>query len=178
MHTLYNYWFSYENGKEKLFADLFRRMQIQNEENKNDQIHRSWTKIKVRVRRIICHWIRVKVWHWMIVILFQTTNFERVENLVVILLTLNGLKTRVVILLLIVEQSRFFDTLLNPPYLCLSIKIFSCLCSYFWGDNFECYGCSCILKKFLVTDQLDLGKTKIHSQFLIFRLHYWCNKKL
>ena len=33
------------------------------------------------------------------------------------------------------------------------------------------------LKKFLVTDQLELGKTKIHSQFLILCLHCWCNKK-
>ena len=30
-----------ENGKEKLCAGLFRRMKIQNEKDKNDQIHRS-----------------------------------------------------------------------------------------------------------------------------------------
>ena len=34
------------------------------------------------------------------------------------------------------------------------------------------------LKTFLVTDQLELGKTKIQSQFLILCLHCWCNKKL
>ena len=36
-----SYWFCCENGKEKLFTGLFRRMQIQNENDKNDQIHRS-----------------------------------------------------------------------------------------------------------------------------------------
>ena len=41
LHCLYNYWFCYENGKEKLSAGLFRRMQIQNEKDKDDQIHRS-----------------------------------------------------------------------------------------------------------------------------------------
>ena len=30
----------YENGKEKLSAGLFRRIQIQNEKDKNDQIHK------------------------------------------------------------------------------------------------------------------------------------------
>ena len=34
-----------------------------------------------------------------------------------------------------------------------------------------------LFKRFLVTDQLELGKTKIHSQFLILCLHCWCNKK-
>ena len=33
---VYNYWFCYENGQEKLSAGLFRRMQIQNEKDKND----------------------------------------------------------------------------------------------------------------------------------------------
>ena len=28
LHCLYNYWFCYKNGKEKLSADLFRRMEI------------------------------------------------------------------------------------------------------------------------------------------------------
>ena len=37
----YNCSFCYENGKEKLSAGLFRRMKIQNEKDKNDQIHRS-----------------------------------------------------------------------------------------------------------------------------------------
>ena len=32
---LYNYWFCYENGKEKLSAGLFRRIQIQNKKDKN-----------------------------------------------------------------------------------------------------------------------------------------------
>ena len=51
----------------------------------------------------------------------------------------------------------------------------------FFGFLFICYGCSCIFKRFLVTDQLELEKTKIHSQFLIFlilHLHRWCNKNL
>ena len=34
------------------------------------------------------------------------------------------------------------------------------------------------LKKFVKKTQLELGKTKIHSQFLILLLHCWCNKKL
>ena len=34
MHCLYNYWFCYENGKEKLFAGLFRRMKIQMKKTK------------------------------------------------------------------------------------------------------------------------------------------------
>ena len=38
--------------------------------DKDDQIHRSWTKIRVRVRVRIWHWTRVKTWHWIIVILF------------------------------------------------------------------------------------------------------------
>ena len=50
LHCLYNYWFCYENGKEKLSAGLFRRMQIKNEKDKNNQIHRSWSKVRVRVR--------------------------------------------------------------------------------------------------------------------------------
>ena len=36
-----NYCFCCENGKEKLYAGLYRRMQIQNEKDKNNQIHRS-----------------------------------------------------------------------------------------------------------------------------------------
>ena len=34
MHFLHNYWFCYENGKEKLSPGLFRRTQIQNEKDK------------------------------------------------------------------------------------------------------------------------------------------------
>ena len=68
---LYNYWFCYENGKEKLSAGLFRRIQIQNKKDKNDQIHRSLTRIAIRIRVRIWHWIRAKVririWHWIIV---------------------------------------------------------------------------------------------------------------
>ena len=89
---------------------------------------------------------------------------EQVKNLAVILLTLNRPKNLLVILLLIAGHSCFLDTLLNPSYLSLSVKIFSCFCSYFCGSNFEFlfmrYGCSCILKKFLVTDQLELKKNK------------------
>ena len=48
--------------KKKLSTGLFRRMHIQNKKIKNDQIHKSRTKIRVRVR--------VRIWHWIIVILF------------------------------------------------------------------------------------------------------------
>ena len=34
MYSLYNYWFCYENGKEKLSTSLFRRVQIQNKKTK------------------------------------------------------------------------------------------------------------------------------------------------
>ena len=44
--------------EKKLSIGLFRRMQIQNEKDKNDQIHRSWTRIGIRVRT--WHWIRPK----------------------------------------------------------------------------------------------------------------------
>ena len=61
----------------------------------------------------------------------------------------------------------FLDILLNPSYPCLSVKIFSFL--------FIRYGCTCIL-----TGQVELRKTKIHSQFLIslMLLHCLYNKKL
>ena len=36
--------------KKKLSTGLFRRMQTQNEKEKNEQIHRSWTRIRARVR--------------------------------------------------------------------------------------------------------------------------------
>ena len=36
LHCLYNYWFCYENGQEKLSACLFGRVKIQNKENKNN----------------------------------------------------------------------------------------------------------------------------------------------
>ena len=61
----------------------------------------------------------------------------------------------------------FLDILLNPFYPCLSVKIFLFL--------YICYGCICIL-----TDQLELRKTKIHSKFLVFLMLSHCsyNKKL
>ena len=40
------FWFCYENGKEELSTGSFSRMQIQHGKDKNDQIHRSWTRIK------------------------------------------------------------------------------------------------------------------------------------
>ena len=50
--------------KKELSPGLSRRVQIQNKENKNAQIHENW----IRVRAIIWDWIRVKVgvriWHW------------------------------------------------------------------------------------------------------------------
>ena len=52
----------------------------------------------------------------------------------------------------------FLDTLLNPSYPCLSVKIFSFL--------FIHYGCIYIL-----TDQLELGKNKnTESMFNIFNV--------
>ena len=35
LHSLYNYWLCYENEKKKLSTGSFRRMQIQNKENKD-----------------------------------------------------------------------------------------------------------------------------------------------
>ena len=70
LHSLYNYWFCYENGKKKLSTSLFRRVQIQIKENKDDQIHKHWIRVRFRVRVRIWHWIRVKAWvrtwFWMI----------------------------------------------------------------------------------------------------------------
>ena len=69
LHSLYNYWFCYKNGREELTTSLFRRMKIQNEEDKDDKIHKHWIRVRLRVR--IRHWIRAKVWvriwHWIIV---------------------------------------------------------------------------------------------------------------
>ena len=48
--------------KNKWSTGLFRRMQIQNEKDKDAKIHRSWTKIRVRVRVRFWHWMRIKVW--------------------------------------------------------------------------------------------------------------------
>ena len=41
MHYTFNACITIDHGKEKLLAGLFRRMQIQNEKDKNDQIRRS-----------------------------------------------------------------------------------------------------------------------------------------
>ena len=35
LDSLYNYWFCYQNEKNELSTSLFRRMQIQNKENKH-----------------------------------------------------------------------------------------------------------------------------------------------
>ena len=35
MYSLHNYLFCYENGKKELYTGLFRRMRIQNKENKD-----------------------------------------------------------------------------------------------------------------------------------------------
>ena len=111
---------------------------------------------------------------------FLKPDFQRVEKLVVILLLWTSLKLSSYFAGF--EQAKkfsscftdfeevghgcFLDILLNPSYPCLSVKIFSFL--------FIHYGCSCILKR--VTDKPELGKTKIHSQFLILHLHCWYNK--
>ena len=93
--------------------------------------------------------------------------------------------------MLLVGYGCFLDILLNLSYLCLSVKIFSCLCSYLWARNFEmhfrernfvvhpcselffeflfihygCFlnGCSFRCKKSLVTDQFNT------------RLQFWLN---
>ena len=36
LHSLHNYWFRYDDGKKELSASLFRRMQIEDEKDKND----------------------------------------------------------------------------------------------------------------------------------------------
>ena len=59
----------YKNGKNKLSVGLFRRMQIQNEKNKNDQIHRSWTRIRLRFWYQIRVKVLVRIWHWITVTL-------------------------------------------------------------------------------------------------------------
>ena len=99
--------------------------------------------------------------------------FEQVENLEVILL-------------LIVGHGCFLDILLEPFFISknLSVKIFSSLCSYFWGGNFEMHflreqfwsvptfwifflvfihtllafihACFFRFKKFLITDQFNM----------------------
>ena len=109
------HWSCYENRKEKLSAGLFKRMQIQNKENADIQIHKHWARIRIRIRIRIRHWINGKIkiwfWHWIIVIfllivildsglLLWTSqklashfdDFERVKNVVVILLTLSRSK--------------------------------------------------------------------------------------
>ena len=35
LHSLYDYWFCYENWKKELSTSLFRRMKIQNEKDKD-----------------------------------------------------------------------------------------------------------------------------------------------
>ena len=99
-------------------------------------------------------------------------------------------------MLLIVGHGCFLDILLNPSYLCLPVKIFSCLCSYFWGGNFkmhflrEQFWCVAMFWKIkrnfqhkatvwlnLVSDILfvKIKKTKIQLIFifLILYLHCW-----
>ena len=46
------------NMEKKISASLFRRLQIQIKENKDDQIHKHCIKVRVRVR------VRVKIWQW------------------------------------------------------------------------------------------------------------------
>ena len=91
-------------------------MQIQNEENKDKQIHRSWTKIRVGVRVKIWHWIndKVRVWFWFWFWVSQFTldnlyHFEHVKNLVLIFLTLNKSKNLVVNFLTLGKLSIFLD---------------------------------------------------------------------
>ena len=58
LHSLNNYWFCYENEKEKLSAGLFRRIKIPNEKEKNDQINKGWIRVRIRMG------FRVRIWHW------------------------------------------------------------------------------------------------------------------
>ena len=111
------------------------------------------------------------------------TDFEGVGKLVIILLTPN--KSKMYQYFADFEQFEkrssyfsdfervghdcFLDILLNPSYPCLSVKIFSFLYAMV---------ALVFLKGLLITDRLELEKTKIHSQFLILRLHCWCNKEL
>ena len=59
--------------EKKSSASLFRRVQIQIKENKDDQIHKHW----IRVRFIIWHWIRAKarIWFWVLVFLLFIAIF-------------------------------------------------------------------------------------------------------
>ena len=78
---------------------------MQNEKDKNNQIHKHWTRIRVRVRVRIWCWIRGKAeiwsWFWSRVSHFTLNNPYHVlmihecllKNLVVVLLTLNKFKT-------------------------------------------------------------------------------------
>ena len=56
---------------EKKSTSLFRRVQIQIKENKDDQIHKNWITVRVRVKVRIWHWIRVKarIWFWIVSLL-------------------------------------------------------------------------------------------------------------
>ena len=56
----------------------------------------------------------------------------------------------------------YIETITNKIYNCFSFYLYAMVAS----------GCSCVLKKVLVTDQLELGKTKTRSQFLIFLILY------
>ena len=55
----------------KKSTSLFRRVQIQIKENKDDQIHKNWITVRVRVKVRIWHWIRVKakIWFWIVSLL-------------------------------------------------------------------------------------------------------------
>ena len=80
-------------------------MPMQNEKDKNNQIHKHWSRIRVRVRVRIWCWIRGKAeiwsWFWSRVSHFTLNNPYHVlmihecllKNLVVVLLTLNKFKT-------------------------------------------------------------------------------------
>ena len=125
------------------------------EKKKNDQIHRNWTRIRVRARVRTWYWIRteilVTIWHWIIVtflfsvVLFWTTmdgcllTLTKSKNLVVIFRTLNKSKILVVILLLIVRHGCFLDSFL----------VYAQFLGYmFWESNFKVYPCSELLFEF------------------------------
>ena len=97
LHSLYNYWLCFESEKGKLSVGLFRRMQIQNEKDKNEQIHRSWTRIRVNQSQSLNLTLNCSVFtHSNFVLNHKClfTDFKQVENLAVILLTLKKSKTQ------------------------------------------------------------------------------------
>ena len=106
-------------------------------------------------------------------------NSEQLRNLAVILLALKKSKNLVVILLLIVGHGCFLDMGWQFWNAFLEGAILKCTHILYCFLSFYSYPMVALL--FLKSFQLELGKTKIHREFLIsliLCLHCWYNKKL